>query len=206
MCSSDLGGACAPATVRAREGWTEPLVIWTCSVAPPGARKSPVLKLLRAPADEVERELRTDDRRRSELERASLLAELNAKDRRQRADAEARLRDLDNPLVFVTSGDATPEVLVDLLTRGQVHGLTVASAEGVILQHMAGLYKDGAANLDVYLQAHGGEPVKVHRKHQPLVEIARPLLALALATQPVTVFDARANRQIAGREIGRAHV
>ena len=149
----------------------------------------------------MERELCADDRRRTELERASLLAELNAKDRRQRADAESRLRELDNPLVFVTSGDATPEVLVDLLARGQVHGLTVASAEGVILQHMAGLYKDGAANLDVYLQAHGGEPVKVHRKHQPLVEIARPLLALALATQPVTVFDARANRQIAGRGI-----
>lgn len=198
-----LGGACGRARALAWEGWDVPLPLWTCVVLRPGARKSPVLAVLRAPVDEHERELRTAARDRAEADRAVLRGQLAeaGRDPELRAPLEQRLRDLDGalPPTVLTSGDDTPEALVELLAANPA-GITIASAEGVAFQHMTGLYREGGANLDVYLKGHGAERVSVHRRGRS-VEAERPLLSVALAIQPHVLAEARANRALAGRGI-----
>ena len=100
------------------------------------------------------------------------------------------------PCLTVT--DATPEAIVRLL--GENNGrLTVASDEGVLFQHWAGLYRDGGANLDVFLKGWDGAAVNVHRAKGEPVYIPRALLTVVLAVQPVLLAMAKEERAIGGR-------
>ena len=190
-----LSGACATVRVSPWGGWEVPLPLWACVVLRPGARKSPVLEALRRPVDERETALRAAAR----VEEPRAPQEETKGGKRARGDAAG---DEERPPVptLVTSGDDTPEALVALLAANR-EGITIASAEGVAFQHMTGLYSDKGANVDVYLKAHGGERLSVHRRRDPPLEVPAPLLAVALAVQPFAVGEARHARALAGRGV-----
>src|SRR5262249_32032782 len=68
------------------------------------------------------------------------------------------------------------------------HGgrMMVAGAEATAFEIMMGRYADGKPNVDLYLNAHEGDPVRVDRagKDRPPVIVDRPALSGAWTFQP----------------------
>ena len=206
MLALAAGAASGHAVVEVRDGWIEQLVLWTCVVMRPGARKSPIFTILRKALDRRADYLRAEWAREVaaiEGKRARLKAEMKAakKDIDGCAKIEAELAALTVPPSPVLAvSDATPEVIARLLVENGER-LTLASDEGVMFQHMAGLYRDGAANLDVFLQGWCGGRVSVHRIGRPSIEIGRALLSVAVTIQPSMLGTARAEPEMAGRGV-----
>jgi replicative DNA helicase len=76
--------------------------------------------------------------------------------------------------------------------------LAILSAEGGIFDIIAGRYSK-AVNLDLWLKAHSGDPLKVDRKGRPPEYIRRPTLTLGLMIQPAVLSTIAANREFRGR-------
>lgn len=186
------------------EGYTEPLNIWTATALPPASRKTAVTSAMTGPLAEFEQaeaerlapeikrtaaKRRTLEKRRDKLEkdaansddparRDELLAEI------ERVEAEMP-EEIHAPRLW--TGDTTPERLQGLLAD---HGekMAVLSDEGGIFEVMAGLYSDGRANLDIFLQGHAGKSVRVDRLGR-IAHLDAPALTFGLAIQPAILAD-----------------
>ncbi len=189
--------------VKARSDWREHLTLWTCVALRPGTRKSPVFAAINAPLKAHETALRAKaatrradvKRERARLKAARATAADGARDGIE-AQLDA-LNDPPSPSVCI-GGDATPEaVAVALEANGG--RLFLADDEAVFLQHAAGLYRDGGANIDTLLKAWDGSEVTIHRKGSPLVCIPRALLSVALTVQPDVLRRTRSDATLAGR-------
>lgn len=185
-------------------GHQETLSLWTVTALDPGNRKTAVKNALTEPLAEWERDqgeahreeiTRKNSERAVYLKRQEKLREKAAKadDPVERA---ALIKDLaettrETPeevfLPRLFTGDVTPERLQGLLCD---HGerMALLSDEGGIFEVMAGLYSDGKANIDTFLQAHPGAPVRVDRGTRT-VTLHRPALSFGLTVQPDIISD-----------------
>src|SRR5262245_41881295 len=66
--------------------------------------------------------------------------------------------------------------------------MALLSDEGGMFEIMSGLYSDGRVNLDVFLQAHAGQSVRVDRGERT-VHLRRPALTFGLAVQPQVIAE-----------------
>lgn len=201
-------------------GYTEPLNLWTLTALPPGSRKSAVQRLAIAPLQswEIERgqamapEIRAaratraaEEGRLKELQkkfgkeqdetkRSTLLEEIT--------NAEAALPEVPRkPRVFAQ--DTTAEKAGALLAD---HGekIGVFSCEGGLFDILAGRYSAGTPNMDVFLQAHAGDPVRVDRGSRPPVDLQEPALSMGLSIQPSVLNEMAGKAAFRGRGlIGR---
>lgn len=203
------------ADVEVREGWREPLTLFTAIVLPSGEGKSPVMTRAVAPLRAVELEIAKANRDpvaqgqavyRAAQERLRLAereaAKPNGVDRLVAEDAVRRaaseLAALDYPEIpRILVDDATPEALVGLLVVHQA--CAVMSAEGGLFDTLGGRYADGVANLDGVLKAWSGEPIHVDRRVRAAEHVERPILALCLAIQPQVIEGLRDNGVMRGR-------
>lgn len=194
--------------------WREPLCLYTVAIAPPGERKSAVISALTKPVYEVEaerRELEAAEIAQNQTERALLkkaleAAQLNATKKKGnfeacRAEAlelAAQLAQFQDRHPFrLLVDDTTPEKLVDIMdTQGGC--ITVASAEGGLFDSLTGRY-DRAANFDVYLKGHAGDPVTVDRIGRPPNHIPNPRLTMMLTIQPEVLHGLMDNATFRGR-------
>ncbi|MHB1006184.1 MAG: YfjI family protein [Chloroflexota bacterium] len=213
---SVLATACAKRVeVQVRDGWTEPVNLFTCTILPPGSRKTPVFTAVSEPLDEFER---------SEGQRMGPLV----------AEAAARLRILENRLQQVQAqaaktnpeeadglvreaaelarevagthvpvaprliaDDATSEKLASML-RDQAGKMAVLSPEGDIFDIMSGRYGNGA-NIGVFLKGHAGDTLRVDRVNRPAEYVKAPALTLGLAVQPDVIRGLVAQPSFRGR-------
>ena len=186
------------------EEYTEPLNLWTSTALPPASRKSAVISAMVRPLAEYEQteaERMAPDIKRSAAKRRTLekRREKLENDAAKAADPKCRdelLREIElvenempeeirAPRLW--TGDTTPEKLQNLLAD---HGerMAVLSDEGGIFEIMAGLYSDGRANLDIFLQGHAGTPVRVDRQGR-IAHLDGPALTFGLAIQPAILAD-----------------
>lgn len=186
------------------EGYSEPLNLWTATALPPANRKTAVISAMNAPHDEWEKEeaarmapeikraaikRRTLEKRRDKLEKEAA----NVKEPIERAILLREIEQLENEIPEelrpprLWTGDTTPERLQMLLAE---HGerMAVLTDEGGIFEIMAGLYSDGRANLDIFLQAHAGRAVRVDRQTRT-AHLDAPALTFGLAIQPAILGD-----------------
>lgn len=200
------------ATVRGRihaeytPGWTEPLNLYIAVIQGPGETKSPPLSRIVAPLRELEEEAkeaakevisaRMFDKDFAE-QRAKKLRDMalgnSGRDAHelqmaQNAAREAALeaeRITVPPLPEWLVGDMTPEALTATMAE-QRGALAHLSAEGALLDTIVGgRYSNGTASLTGLLAAHDGrEPIKVHRRSAPTIEVPNPCLTIGLAVQP----------------------
>lgn len=190
--------------------WREPLCLYCAAVAPPGERKSAVISALTKPIYEYEaeqRELDAEEIEKNKTERAILEGQLQAakqaaikdgKQRQRALDLSAQLadfQDLHEQRWLVD--DTTPEKLVEMMER-QNGSLTVCSAEGGIFDAMQGRY-DKAANFDIYLKSHAGDPVIVDRIGRRSNYIQSPRLTMMLTIQPEVLAGLMSNTTFRGR-------
>ena len=72
--------------------------------------------------------------------------------------------------------------------------MALLSDEGGIFEVMAGLYTNGRANLNVFLQGHAGSPVRVDRQGRT-VTLNKPALSFGLAVQTDIIVDLAEGRK-----------
>jgi hypothetical protein len=188
--------------VEPEPGWQEGLNLFIAVAMEPGSRKSAVHRDVIAPIVAYEKLLvdqaapdiaeqasirRIAEQALAKAERAAAVAKnsetrLAAEaDARRLAEALDRL-DVPAPPRLFTS-DVTAEKLASLLFENGGR-IAVLSAEGGIFDLMAGRYSAGVTNIDVYLQGHAGDPIRVDRRGRPTEFVDRPALTVGLAIQP----------------------
>lgn len=190
--------------------WREPVHLMLVAVAEPGTRKSAIFDLLTRPLTDYEQLIQSDELRAFaawesrlrvlEKELSSCEGDLS----KQRgasdslSDGEARHlaainavedhRERKPRVTRVIADDLTMEAAKSMLFE-QAGALAVMSAESAFLSVLAGRYSDGQPNLDVLLNGHAGERIRVDRKGRPPETIARACLSLCLMAQPDVIRD-----------------
>lgn len=186
------------------DDYKEPLNIWTATSLPPASRKTAVISALTGPIDQWEKgqaEIMEDDIRLTKIKIAGnkkRIDELTRKVSRMEKpkDREKIFHEIaqiekDTPKELLPpqlwTSDVTPEELQMLLAK---HGekMALLSDEGGIFEIMAGLYSEGRANLDIFLQAHAGKGMRVNRASRE-AHLNAPALTFGLAIQPSIVAE-----------------
>jgi hypothetical protein len=186
--------------VLVRPGWAEPTNLFTATALPPGERKSAVFAEALAPvqAAEVREQERAQpaiaeagsERRDLELRLKRAEAQAARAEGAERDDLREEARRLSRELAAhrvpeppqLWCEDITPEKLAGLLAA-QGGRMLQASAEGTAFEIVKGRYSE-AANFDVYLKGHAGDPLRVNRVGRGPEAVDLPALSVALAVQP----------------------
>ncbi|MCX7386604.1 MAG: YfjI family protein [Planctomycetales bacterium] len=193
----------------------EPLNLFVCPALDPGNRKTSVVSILTAPLRRWERDQRAElapaireaeSHRLTALKRIEVIRAKAAKsnDGDERDGLQKEIDDIERDLPHVqtmpllTTDDCTPEHIATLLSH---HGerLAIVSDEGGIFDIVAGRYSRGVPNLDVFLQAHAGSPVRVHRGSRDPVDLQSPCLTVAVSCQPYVLDEMGSNKAFRGR-------
>jgi hypothetical protein len=201
-------------SVEVEPDYLEPLTIWTLTALPSGHRKTAVMMHMVAPLIETERRLCALMKEKivtAASERETIKAKVKAlraqaaegssedfEDKKQAIiQLEATIQDL--PTVPRLWGqDITPEKLGQVMAENGER-LTLMSDEGGLFDILAGRYSNGIPNLDLFLQAHAGTPVRVHRGSRPDVMMNHPALTIALSPQPSVLMGLAGQPGFRGR-------
>jgi hypothetical protein len=199
--------ACArKVVVKVKDGYVEPINIYTSIGLPPASRKSAVFRDVKEPVEAHERDLtkgmipgiaaaraqhEIDDKTLQELYKKAAKADGADRDVlvQQAADLAQKLIKEEIPrAVRLLVDDTTPERLEILLAENGGR-MGVLSAECGIFEIMRGRYagKGRSGNFEVFLMGHAGDDLRVDRVGRPPVFIRRPALTLGLAIQPEAI-------------------
>ena len=190
--------------VSPSDGYHEPLNIWTATALPPASRKTAVVSAMTSPLDDWEKCEATrlaPEIKRTEITRRNLRKRIdklekdaaNADDRTRRDELSREIEQLESDMPEILhpprlwTGDTTAERLQSLLVDHNER-MAVLADEGGIFEIMAGLYNDGRANLDIFLQGHAGKAVRVDRQSRT-AHLDAPALSFGLAIQPAILAD-----------------
>jgi hypothetical protein len=191
-------------------GYVEPLPLWCLGASVSGTRKTAVQSAALAPIPRWEK-LRRDGMR-TEIARANAARAVAKKrierllgdaakakngEEREAIRAEIQREEEDMPeearAPRLFTGDTTAERAQALLVehRGR---MSIHTDEAGQLGVMAGLYSNGQANLDVFLQSHAGSPLRVDRAGRS-AHVDRPVLTIGLLLQPGVLAEAASSRR-----------
>jgi hypothetical protein len=195
--------------------YREPLNLFVCPALDPGNRKTSVVAILTKPLRRWEQDQRAElapiireaesERRTAEKRIEHLRTKASkAEDSVERTDLQREIDAVERELPpvpvmpLLTTDDCTPEHTATLLSH---HGerLAIVSDEGGIFDIVAGRYSRGVPNLDVFLQAHAGSPVRVHRGSREPVDLQNPCLTIAISCQPYVLAEMGDNKAFRGR-------
>lgn len=198
-------------------GWIEPLNIYAVVVTRPSERKTPAQDVMSRPIYSFEKE---ENKRRKplvddyEMRRDVLRKKLaNMKDMAAKPTAknpvsldditrtQEGLSALESNAVTplrLLADDTTPEALVSLMAANNGR-MGLVSDEGGIFDVLDGRYSSGKANLDVFLKAYSGSPLRVDRKGRESETIEHPTLTMLLMVQPLVLESIMNNREFEGR-------
>ncbi|MEO3922989.1 YfjI family protein [Micromonosporaceae bacterium B7E4] len=199
------------------EDWIEPVPLWTLAVLESGARKSPVMREISRPFYALERLERAEAERAgmggedrlaiaTKQRDALILKASKVESKTERDNISAELDALRKEIDEFTPAppkrwlvdDTTAEALARVMAENDGYA-GVLSAEGGLLETLAGRYSKGQVNFDVLLKAHDGEPIRVDRVTRDPLVIDQPALAMALAVQPDVLAKTAETPALKGR-------
>jgi len=184
--------------VSPKEGWQEPVNIYTLIALPPANHKSIVLRHCTQPLIEWEKEqaglngihIKRKISERKTQERIIEALRFKAgkiEDEIEQQKISAEIANKETAIVEIPTlpqlfiNDVTPESLLTILH--EQHGrLAIFSDEGGILETLSGLYSHGMANIDILLKGIDGGEIRLRRKDKSV--ILNPYLSIVLAVQP----------------------
>lgn len=198
--------------VQGTPGYFEPLNLYIMLIAPPGERKSSVMREMTQCLYDYEQGLNQrllPGIRQNQFQRASLQRKIEGLEtklkhkpnREEELELQSLQEELENlpeqkPVRFFAD-DCTSEALTNLLSGN--HGIfSVISTEGGIFDVMAGRYSN-RVNIDTWLKAHCGDVIQVDRLTRGTEYIARPALSAILTVQPSVLHEIMDNATLAGR-------
>ena len=187
---------------------TEPLNLYTLTIAAPGERKSscqkefirPLFdwqkrtnKILKTQVTEYQTKKQILERQREQALRGKDINEGAV----QRISAElANLEEIRPLRLYVQ--DSTPEsIAAELAAQGERLG--VLDCEGTLFDILSGSYGNGQANIGILLESYDGSSYTVTRKGSAALELTNPLLTVGLMVQPEHFFETVNNKQFTGR-------
>ena len=200
--------------VQIKADYFEPVNIWSVVVLPPASRKTRVHGEVAAPLKKWECEQKeifepqvkaseskrkTGDARLKELRNRAAKAKENEYIKLQE-DIERLETELNviPTCPQIWASDVTPEHLATIMTANE-EAMAVLSDEGGIFDILGGLYSDGKANIDLFLQAHSASPVRVDRGSRPPIFMQRAILTMGLTIQPEVIKNICRNTTFRGR-------
>jgi hypothetical protein len=201
--------------VQIKLDYREPLNIWTLGILSPASRKSRVYSEVVFPLKEWEFE------QKNKIEPLVQIAnsrkktmEARLKEMRQRAakavdinkfnELQQQIENLERntpptpayPQIW--TGDVTPEQLGNIMSANS-DAMAVLSDEGGIFDILNGLYSDGKANIDLFLQSHAASSLRIDRGSRPPILMQRPVLTMGLTIQPQVIKTICRNKTFRGR-------
>jgi len=193
-------------------GFVEPLCLYSMVALPSANRKSDVFNKMIAPIYAYEERLREElteaiSERKAEIEFLKAQHANVMKDvRKGSQDARQRLVDIQKKLdstkeLFppaLIKQDITAEKLIQVMSENH-NRMGVLSAEGGVLDIIAGLYSDKKSNVDIYLKGHSGEHYAYDRKNGGSVYLKSPTLTLGLLVQNDHLQHVLTNNTLNGR-------
>lgn len=164
--------------VQIKEDYYEPLCLWVLPVLSPAERKSRVYGEVTLPLREWESEQKKlmEPIIQSATSRGKTM-EARLKELRNKAAKsdggnffthQQEIESLEKEMLQMPSypqlwtSDITPEHLGTIMALNQ-ESMSVISDEGGIFDILSGLYSEGKANIDLFLQGHAGSSSKVDR-------------------------------------------
>jgi putative DNA primase/helicase len=185
--------------VSPEPGYVEPANTYTAVVMESGNRKSAVLTLMTKPLMEWEQaealrltpehkrirsDRKTQELRIEHLRKKAARTSNNSALKIEIAELEASLPDLPQPPRLWVQ-DITPERMAGIMAE-QGERMALLSDEGGIFDILAGRYSGNIPNLDLFLQAHSGSPVRVDRtdRSKPPINLRNPCLTVGISPQP----------------------
>lgn len=180
---------------------TEPLNLYTLTIADKGERKSGTYTAFTKPIDtfcDNYNQRHHADIERYKVEKARLTRIINSSKKKTETDNATQellnLKECHSMLMHVS--DVTTETLVRLLKENN-NRMGVFSDEGGVFDVLAGLYNKGNSNIDIILNAYDGQRVSIHRADRDIT--IKPLLAIGLMTQPQNFMKLMNNQQFYDR-------
>lgn len=200
--------------VLIKEDYNEPLNIWPLVILPPASRKSRVFAEVTQPLRdwEVSKKQSIEPLIQSIISKRKTM-EIRLKELRLQAAkaVESKYELIQNQIEKIErempevpsypqiwTSDITPEHLGTIMSVND-EAMVVMSDEGGIFDILSGLYSDGKANIDLFLQSHSASPVRVDRGSRPPVFMQRPVLTMCLTVQPTVIKNACSNKTFRGR-------
>ncbi|MCM1237561.1 MAG: YfjI family protein, partial [Ruminococcus flavefaciens] len=187
---------------------TEPLNLYTITVASPGERKSGSLKEFMRPVEEFQdcyNKIHAAEIEEYKTERTFLESQKNAALKGRNADLHRakeiakEISELERKHELVLNvSDATPEALAMEIYR-QGGKIGIIDDEGSVFDVLSGIYSNGQANINIFLKAYDGSNYTILRRTKDNIELKKPLLTMGLMVQPEHFQEAVNNRQFSGR-------
>lgn len=194
--------------------YIEPLNLWTIVALESGNRKTAVVRHMITPLINWEIEelnAAREDIKGRESDRNNEEARLKQLRQKYAKEKVVNLDQVRNEIKQVeenlTPVPIPPRILAQDITPEQLgrvmadHGerIAIISDEGGIFDIMAGRYNNGIPNLDLFLQAHAGAPVRVDRTSREAVHLNAPALSLGLSPQPDVLKSLKCHAGFRGR-------
>jgi len=194
--------------IEGKADYFEPLNIYVLIIADPGERKSAVVKVMTKAIFQFERE--ENQRRRPDIERQQTEISIKEKQRGtaikngdtvSATDLKSEISGIEANMpkyLHLIADNITPEALTSLMAdNGGV--LSIISTEGGLFEIFAGLYNNKGVNIDTFLKAHSGDPIRVDRKGREHEEVLKPALTVLLSAQEDVLDEILSNPSFRGR-------
>jgi len=201
--------------IQIKPDYSEPVNIWSLVILPPASRKSRVYAEITKPLRkwEMEQKQLHEPLIKSAASQCKTMEvrikELRAKAAKAKGDqqyqewqSEIEKLERETPKILacpqIWTSDITPEHLGTVMAAND-EAMAIISDEGGIFDILGGLYSDGRANIDLFLQAHAAGPVRVERGSRPPVFMQRAILTMGLTVQPEVIREICKNKTFRGR-------
>lgn len=206
--------------VRVKSGHVQFANLYGMAVMPPTSGKTPAIRPLREPFDEIQERLNSEYRcllaghqgrkeqqdmqvsvAKSELMKLKRkgIREGEAIDESDLCEAldKARGSGGDSPTERILMADDASSEKLAVLMQNNGGAVASVSTDGRKIIHIAGgLYSgNGAADLDVWLKGFSGDPIRVDRVTRDSVTLARPCLSAFVAVQRDILDNLGASRE-----------
>ena len=196
--------------IQGKADWIEQLCLYILLILFSAERKSAIDNHTTFPLLEYERIANERDREaiaRSKIERKMLekavdvLIAQATKDKARQNELFAKQDELssfaEKKSLRLYCDDVTPEALISLMAENGGK-MAVISSEGGIFDILNGRYSN-SINIDAFLKAHSGDPIRVDRRGREPEYIQNPCLSVALSIQPQVLDEIMGNPSFAGR-------
>ena len=187
---------------------TEPLNLYTVTVAKPGERKSGVFRAFTAPLWDYQK---AENERRQPLiseyraQKKFLENQLDKATKGNNANPQ-RAKELSQELdelepvhrLTLNVTDCTPEALTAEMSKNH-ECMGILDDECGLFDQLSGLYSGGISNIDIFLKAYDQSPYTVIRRTKDNLYLEKPVLTLGLMAQSEPFEKAMGNPQFIGR-------
>lgn len=201
--------------VCGKEGWKEPINLYTLIIARPSERKTPTMAKIIKPLVEYEKE--ENEKRKIDIKNSQDIMELYenklkklknsyGSKKEKEENIKKQIEDLNKEMenfevvnnIRLFVDDITPEALVSVMKENN-EKMGMFSDEGGIFSTLAGRYSNNIPNIETVLKAFNGTSVNVDRKGSGLERLDNPYLTILLFVQPIVLEKMFQNDEFRGK-------